>query len=82
MMPCCCRSTSTNTEPAAYGLGFSRMPRSSRWALGVLIFELVMGYPPFYDDDKVTMYKNITELSYYMPKKMSKVGHCSAPVDK
>ena len=43
----------------------------------MLVFELVMGYPPFYDDDKVTMYKNITELRYHCPRQMSKVGHAS-----
>jgi cGMP-dependent protein kinase len=43
-----------------------------RWALGVLIFEMVNGYPPFYDDDKVVMYKNITDQRYYLPRRMSK----------
>eukprot|EP00873_Tetraselmis_striata_P025622 jgi/Tetstr1/445886/TSEL_003524.t1 len=42
------------------------------WALGVLIFEMVNGYPPFYDDDKVVMYKNITDQRYYLPRRMSK----------
>lgn len=38
----------------------------------MLIFEMVNGYPPFYDDDKINMYKNITEIKYYMPRRMSK----------
>jgi len=28
-----------------------------RWAVGVLIFEMVAGYPPFYSENKVEMFK-------------------------
>ena len=48
----------------------------------MLIFEIVIGYPPFYDDDKVLMYKNITELRYYMPRKMSPVSHTFVSLPK
>jgi serine/threonine protein kinase len=30
---------------------------SDRWALGVLIYEMVAGYPPFYSENKVEMFK-------------------------
>jgi protein kinase X len=26
------------------------------WALGVLIFEMLAGYPPFYDDNPIGIY--------------------------
>lgn len=27
-----------------------------RWAFGVLIYEMLAGYPPFYDDGQVTLF--------------------------
>eukprot|EP01024_Parvocaulis_polyphysoides_P025803 TRINITY_DN2345_c1_g1_i1.p1 TRINITY_DN2345_c1_g1~~TRINITY_DN2345_c1_g1_i1.p1 ORF type:complete len:343 (-),score=41.49 TRINITY_DN2345_c1_g1_i1:302-1330(-) len=44
------------------------------WALGVLIFEMVAGYPPFYDDDPVRTYKKIITMKYEFPK------HFSSPI--
>ena len=29
------------------------------WALGVLIFEMLSGYPPFYDNEPIGIYKKI-----------------------
>lgn len=29
------------------------------WAFGVLMFEMLAGYPPFYDDDPMATYKKI-----------------------
>jgi serine/threonine protein kinase len=29
------------------------------WALGVLIFEMLVGYPPFYDDNPYVIYENV-----------------------
>jgi len=29
------------------------------WALGILLFELLSGYPPFYDNEPIGIYKKI-----------------------
>lgn len=51
-----------------------------RWALGVLVFEMVAGAPPFYHEDRVAMFKNICAVRYNMPPYFSKVIFpCSAP---
>ncbi|EIE24738.1 putative cGMP-dependent protein kinase [Coccomyxa subellipsoidea C-169] len=42
------------------------------WALGVLIYEMVAGYPPFYDEDRVAMFKNICQVKYSVPSHFSK----------
>ncbi|KAK9909485.1 hypothetical protein WJX75_003002 [Coccomyxa subellipsoidea] len=42
------------------------------WALGVLIYETVAGYPPFYDEDRVAMFKNICQVKYSVPSHFSK----------
>lgn len=44
-----------------------------RWALGVLIYEMVAGYPPFYEEDRVAMFKNICQVKYSVPSHFSKV---------
>ena len=51
----------------------TRMVAVCRWATGVLIFELVAGFPPFYHDDRVTMFKNICQVKYTCPPHFSKV---------
>lgn len=38
------------------------------WALGILIFELLSGYPPFYDDNPLEIYKKITVGVYTFPE--------------
>ena len=46
---------------------------SARWAVGVLIYEMIAGYPPFYDEDRVAMFKNICQVKYSVPSHFSKV---------
>lgn len=31
------------------------------WSLGILIFEMLAGYPPFYDDDHLKLYEKILQ---------------------
>lgn len=35
---------------------------SDWWSLGVLIFELCHGLPPFYQEDKLAMYRKIVQV--------------------
>jgi serine/threonine protein kinase len=43
-----------------------------RWALGVLIYEMVAGYPPFYHEDRVQMFKNICHVKFSFPSSFGK----------
>ncbi|KAL3161002.1 cGMP-dependent protein kinase [Trebouxia sp. C0009 RCD-2024] len=43
-----------------------------KWACGVLIFEMAAGYPPFYHEDRVTMFRNISQVKYTCPAHFSK----------
>ena len=49
-----------------------------RWALGVLIFEMAAGHPPFYHEDRVTMFRNICQVKYTCPPHFSKVMLCES----
>lgn len=40
----------------------------------MLIFEMAAGYPPFYHEDRVTMFKNICQVKYTCPPHFSKVS--------
>jgi serine/threonine protein kinase len=42
------------------------------WALGVLIFEMVAGEPPFYADDPMEVYEKILSATMQIPTKFSK----------
>lgn len=37
------------------------------WALGVLIFEMIAGYPPFYGDQPFDIYEKICDSAYRFP---------------
>ena len=39
------------------------------WALGILIYELLAGNPPFYDKDHSVMFNNIRKGEIYWPNK-------------
>merc|ERR1712226_167374 len=43
------------------------------WALGILIFELLAGYPPYFDDDPLSIYRKILagklKFPYHFDKK-------------
>ena len=40
------------------------------WALGVLIFESLVGHEPFYADDQTAMFKKICKLNFTCPETM------------
>ncbi|GAB4820005.1 hypothetical protein N2152v2_007051 [Parachlorella kessleri] len=42
------------------------------WAVGVLIFEMVAGHPPFFQEDRVTMFRAICNTQYTLPAHFSK----------
>ena len=44
------------------------------WAVGVLIYEMVAGMPPFHQEDRVAMFRAICTTQYTMPAHFSKVG--------
>ena len=41
------------------------------WTLGVLIFEMLASYPPFYDEDQIRTYNKILEVRYLLDKSRS-----------
>eukprot|EP00887_Chlorella_sp_A99_P000268 scaffold13.g268.t1 len=43
------------------------------WAVGVLVFEMVAGHPPFYQEDRVAMFRAICNAQYAIPAHFSRV---------
>lgn len=41
------------------------------WAFGVFVFEMIAGYPPFYDEDVTTTYKKILAGRFSFPSHFS-----------
>lgn len=37
------------------------------WAFGILLFEMMSGYPPFYDENPLQIYKKIIEGYFEFP---------------
>jgi len=42
------------------------------WALGVLIYEMLVGYPPFYSEDRMALYQNILSGKVDYPRHVSR----------
>ena len=42
------------------------------WSFGVLLFELIAGYPPFYATDPIQKYQNIVDCKLYFPPHFSR----------
>jgi len=46
------------------------------WSLGILIYELIFGFPPFYDENHNLMYNNILNNPVYFPENYSISKEC------
>ena len=44
-----------------------------RWALGVLVYELCNGLPPFLDEDRLVMFRKVCSRDFKMPQHFSQV---------
>lgn len=41
------------------------------WALGIIFYEMLVGYPPFYDKQTINIYKKIIKGVIYFPPFLS-----------
>lgn len=44
------------------------------WALGILVFEMLAGYPPFFDQDNYSIYEKILKGVYLFPPYVDELG--------
>ena len=51
------------------------------WALGVLVFELLCGYPPFYDANPLGIYQKVLKGRFDEPKELRKHGSARSFVE-
>jgi len=58
-----------------YGRGYDKAV--DNWSFGVLVYEMLFGYSPFYSNliDKITLYKRIVTADYSFPPNCSKASH-------
>lgn len=61
---------SSNTKQVLQGKGYGRSV--DWWALGILIYEMLTGLPPFYSEDPVEMGQNILTAPIHFPDHLSK----------
>lgn len=44
------------------------------WALGILLYEMLVGYPPFFSEDRMVLYQNILAGRIEFPRHVSKTA--------